>query len=116
MVRFIFAVSYYALDSRPERITITHAPGLPERDAHGKTRRQGGRPVPLWTYADLVITPAPQPENERGPLDKTGLTCSPVVVRPYVRRSESGKVSLVGAYDAHRWKHPGGRLGEKTKI
>jgi len=37
-------------------------------------------------------------------------------VRPYVRRSESGKVSLVGAYDAHRWKHPGGRLGEKTKI
>jgi len=115
-LQFVFALSYYALDPRPDRVTITEAPGLPERDAQGKTRRAGGRPVPLWTYADLAVTPPVPTENAtHGALDTARLALEPVVVRPYVRRTEAGKIVVIDAYDAHRWKRPQG-LGAKIKI
>lgn len=116
-LQFIFATSYYALEPRPDLVTIAHAPGLPERDAHGKTRRANGRPVPLWTYANLTVTPPPPPTgDEHGPLDKSDLALTPVLVRPYVRRLDTGRVVIVDAHDSHRWRRSEDRLGTKTKI
>lgn len=115
-LRFVFATSYYALEPRPDLVSIAHSPGLPERDARGKTRRADGRPVPLWTYADLTVTPPATPTaDEHGPLEKSGLALAPVVVRPYVRRLDSGRVVIVDAHDSHRWRREES-LGVKTKI
>jgi hypothetical protein len=113
--RFALATSYYL--ERPDltHVAVAETPGPPERDARGKAKRAGGHVLPLWTYQDLAVSLPPQEGEPHGPLDKSGLTLKPVLVRPYIRRMEE-RVIIVDAHGSHRWAHPAQRLGSKIKI
>lgn len=112
-IRFIFALSYYVLN--PDRTDIRTTNGPVKRNKKGKPVRKKGKPIPLWNYQDLRIRQAsPDTATERGPLDKEGLSLSPVVVAPHIRR-RGDKIIIVDAYESHRWRRKV-RIGKKIKI
>lgn len=117
LLQFIFATSYYVQIAQRDIVDIRRTPGVPLRNARGKAVRSGGRPATLWTYADLRITPRTHPRG-RGAgekMDLAGMELSPVIVRPHLRRLRSGKVVIVDAYDAHRWRRAE-KIGAKKTI
>lgn len=114
IIKFVFAVSYYSNLPR-ERIIATQQAGPPARDERGKITKRHGRIVPLWTYQDLRYVPIP-PVESRGPLDKEGLVLEPVIVRPYLRRKQTGEIIFIETHDSHRWKRMEERMGKKITV
>jgi len=87
-VRLAMAASYYVQRPDLAHVTVAETAGPPERDARGKARRAGGRPLPLWTYQDIAVAIPADEADARGPLDTSGLALKPVLVRPYIRRQD----------------------------
>ena len=113
IVKFVFAASYFSTMPR-ERLAVTRQDGPPARNDRGKVIKNRGKIIPQWTYQNLRYVPSPLGEP-RGPLDKTDLTLEPVIVRPYLRRTKTGKVVFVESHDSHRWKAPE-RVGKKIVL
>ncbi|RJR34124.1 MAG: hypothetical protein C4576_26980 [Desulfobacteraceae bacterium] len=99
----MFAFSFYALC--PERVEIRDLGGPILRDAKRKPVKRQGRPVSLWQYRDLSVIYLREAgaADPRGPLDKTGLELSPVIVSPYIRWHRD-KAVIVDQHESHRWK------------
>ncbi|PKN66272.1 MAG: hypothetical protein CVU57_06270 [Deltaproteobacteria bacterium HGW-Deltaproteobacteria-15] len=110
--RFVFAFSFYALS--PERVEIRDLGGPILRDAKRKPVKRQGKSVYLWQYKDMsIIYRRDVGADPRGPLDKTGLELSPVIVSPYIRWHRD-KAVIVDQHESHRWKRFG--AGEMRKL
>ena len=114
-LKFALAFSYFA--GFKERVMVKKTAGTLKRNARKKVVKKKGRAVALWSYADLTVkSPQYEPTGEvHGPLEKGGLTRTPVIVGPQIRLYQrTNKVVVVDPYDSHRWKRSD--RGTKTKI